>query len=95
LELQTIHYSIANQIKIMTSLQISNKTLAKLKADREIDPQDIVSAQTLLGISQSTVYLYLSGEGTSPNTAYDLAHFFTKRRDARLNGTKKITLKNK
>jgi hypothetical protein len=77
--------------KRMTSLQINTKELLALKKSKEIDDKDITAASITLAVSKTTIYRYLKGEGTSPNTAYDLAHFFTKRRDARLNGTKKIT----
>jgi hypothetical protein len=81
--------------KRMTSLQINTKELLALKKAKEIDDKDITAASITLAVSKTTIYRYLKGEGTSPNTAYDLAHFFTKRRDARLNGTKKITAKSK
>jgi len=87
---------LQHQIKIrMTSLQINSNELLALKKAKEIDDKDITAASITLAVSKTTIYRYLKGEGTSPNTAYDLAHFFTKRRDARLNGTKKITAKSK
>lgn len=62
--------------------------LSKLRREKEISIKDKKEAMLLYGISESQLSRYLNNKGTSPDTAYDLAHFFSKRRDARLNGTK-------